>query len=279
MEKVKMSSIISSILQLAEDIEIKQGSSPFNKLAYEALNEFKIDFPLDLFEQEVATWLLTHNVPKQLNLYNGFGHPPLTIFNNQYFVIDLYFWTTSDTSIHSHSFSGAFKVLYGKSEHQVFNVDIQKSIADDTLLTSLTIKSEKTLITKDTIEIRSGLDFSHRLIHLDNPTITICIRTINDKKQSQWHHFENGLSIKKQDNLEPLIKKISYYNYLYLRQPTNASSFLWQQFKDNSISDLINFYELLTSSDLGLNEDALEYFFESFHEYFKDKEWFKKYLK
>ena len=84
----------------------------FSQISYDHLAKFSNRYSLEELEKDLAVWLANSKLPKQLNIYNNFGQPPVTIFNNSKFVIDLYFWTDIDTSIHSHSFSGAFKVLY-----------------------------------------------------------------------------------------------------------------------------------------------------------------------
>ena len=58
------------------------------------------------------------------------------------------------------------------------------------------------------------------VVHIDNPTVTLCIRTCNDITIPQWHHFENGLSILKRELDESVYKKLFYFDYCLTKHPT-----------------------------------------------------------
>ena len=77
-----------------EELWEKQGpdEQSFSKICLKELSHFNFSYALDIFEKDLSQWLLGPALPKQLNVYNSFGQPPITIFNNGNFVIDIYIW-------------------------------------------------------------------------------------------------------------------------------------------------------------------------------------------
>jgi hypothetical protein len=271
---------MNKLLELATMVEesFKHQDGPFSQLCLKHLLQFENTLPLDLFEDELSNWTLQGNLPEQLNVYNGFGQPPVTLFNNGEFVVDLYFWTDIDTSLHSHSFAGAFKVLYGRSIHEQYDVKKIKNYSSDIIKTEITVQSIELLKVGDCKEIVRGESFNHRLIHLDQPTVTLCIRTINDKTEGQWHHFTNGLSVEKKDLSQDVLKCLFYYNYLFIQNEEKAQSYLRCLITKWDLSTALNLYERLTIDTMGLGDSALENYFELFNELYGDSEWFECYI-
>lgn len=67
---------------------------------------------------QVADWLFEPNPHfRQPNASELFGEPPVLLFQGPRFYIEALYWFSGTTSIHEHSFSGAFAVLAGSSLH------------------------------------------------------------------------------------------------------------------------------------------------------------------
>jgi hypothetical protein len=270
--------MIESIINLAKEIERGTvNGDHFSGVSCDLLNNFSFEHSLENFESELENWLLSSELPKQLNVYNTFGQPPVTLFNNGKFVIDIYFWMHVDTSIHSHSFSGAFKVLFGNSIHETFKIQPKKIYAPDVMKTEIERFETKLLETGDTIEIFNGNRFIHRIIHLDSPTVTLCVRTVTDETKSQWHHFSNGLSIEKKILSESVIKNLYFYQYLFGRNEAKAMEFAENLVRSWSISVSLNLYEQLSIDSMGLSDEAIGTFFEIVFKEYGESEWFKTY--
>lgn len=161
--------MINKISQLARQIECQEKKTPkisFAKICANALENFEIDESLSYIQSEIAHWLLKSDLPEQLNVYNNFGQPPVTIFNNKRFVIDLYFWLEADTSIHGHAFSGAFKVIHGQSVHETYSIKEKQFYAPDIMATDIQREKIQLLQKGDVHIITSGNSFSHRVVHL-----------------------------------------------------------------------------------------------------------------
>jgi len=214
-------------------------------------------------------------LPSQLNLYNNFGEPSLTIFNNKKFAIDLYFWRKNDTIIHSHGFRGAFKVLFGQSFHEQFKVQLLNSYANDIQETKLLSEHIKIMNPGDVNIISPQL--THRVVHIDNPTVTLCIRTVEDTALDQWHHLPTGLSFKKKNLSEKTIKQVLYFQYLLESNLDIASDFLNKLLGNLETSDKISLYESLCYSEIGLNEDSFNFIENKYKEIFEKEEWFSIY--
>lgn len=270
---------IKDLLNIGKEIEaLKPTAEDFSKVCTEFLIKSKFDFELEELESFIAQWSLEQEtLPEQVNVYNGFGQPPVTIFNNGHFVVDLYFWQTLDTSIHSHSFCGAFQVVAGESRHEVFKVHKKEEFFPDIYTSQIECVVDETLVKGDIREIKRGLEFSHRVLHEQNPTVTLCIRTVNDRTP-QWHHFDNGLSIQKRSPEACDIKRLSIYDYLLTRNPQHGLVYLEKLMDSFSPSLIMNLYEQLSYDQMGLTEEGVEVFFDKVVERFGETPWFKVYM-
>ena len=270
--------MIEEILEIGKQLSrIEFESELFTEKARTFIDQFSVDKALSEFNHELGKWMLENTIPEQLNVYNGFGQPPVTVFRHQSFVIDLYFWMHANTSIHSHSFCGAFKVLYGQSLHEEFEIEEVKTFSNDVAMNEMTRKSSEILVPGDCRTITRGRSFSHRVIHLSCPTVTLCIRTVSDKDSPQWHYFDNGLSIQKREIEQSTLKKIFYGDYLFQLDSESTVRFV-QEFSDSlTPSELINLFEQLTVDTMGLSDDFQELLYNVMIEDLKSLPWFHYY--
>src|SRR5215208_5129839 len=87
------------------------------------------DVPARVDPWAIIRWVhTTANLPRQQDPQAKFGNPPVTLFVGPRFYIDVYYWLDSTTSIHQHSFSGAFQVLLGGSVHSRYRFAKQREI-------------------------------------------------------------------------------------------------------------------------------------------------------
>jgi hypothetical protein len=250
----------------------------FTGIATRALEAFDYDLTNTQLDEALSRWFLeTSDLPDQVNLHNTFGQPPVTVFNNGRFVVDLYFWLTFDTSIHSHGFRGAFRVLHGKSLHEVFTVKTSRAIAPDVELVQLGAPQASLLKPGDVRSIQPGQDLTHGVIHLEIPTVTLCVKTINEPRIAQWKYFPNGLAIQMR-HLEPrLIKKIYYFQYLAGQDAEHASSYLDQVLRSLDRSTCMNLYGAIASGAYDLSEAAALHFAARLRKLHGKSEWFQRY--
>ena len=135
--------------------------------------------------------LFTNPLPFQTNIESAFGQPPLTVYWQPEFRIEVLFWTSSVVGIHQHAFSGAFHVLTGSSLHTVWDFKCEERVSSQLLLGALDLKKAELLGAGDTTPIIAGNRFIHATHHLDRPTVTVVVRTNSEKNHlPQYSYLE-----------------------------------------------------------------------------------------
>jgi hypothetical protein len=148
----------------------------FSEIAAQALTES--DLPARVDPWEIIRWVhTTDSLPEQKDIEGRFGNPPITLYSGERFFIDIYYWLDGTTTIHQHSFTGAFQVLLGSSIHSRYSFREDRIINEQFSAGQLTLEDVQLLQVKDVREIRAGRNFIHSLFHLDRPSATITIRT------------------------------------------------------------------------------------------------------
>src|SRR5206468_3671410 len=144
----------------------------FPDIAAQALLESDLTGRVDSWE--IIRWVhTTPDLPRQQDPKGKFGDPPITLFTGARFYIDVYYWLDGTTSIHQHSFSGAFQVLLGSSVHSHYRFKKDREINPYFLIGEVLLQ-DVSLLTKGKIrEIRPGGHFIHSLFHLERPSVTI----------------------------------------------------------------------------------------------------------
>jgi len=166
----------------------------FSDVALRMLNE---EPPADQVSfLDVARFgLFTNPLPFQTNIESTFGQPPLTVYWQPEFRIEVLFWTSSVIGIHQHAFSGAFHVLTGSSLHTVWNFKCEERVSSQLLLGALDLKTAELLGVGDTRAIIAGNRFIHATHHLDRPTVTLVIRTNTERNHyPQYTYMEPCLA-------------------------------------------------------------------------------------
>ena len=175
--------MIEKIERLGEEVETlwkKEGYAKevFPRIASEILQKHRLheQFSMETFLQSFSK---RKALPRQLFPNNEFGQPPITLYWNDAlnFLIDIYFWVTPESSIHSHGFRGAFTVLQGKSFHCEYDFLMKENDGQDVFIGDLLLK-EATLLEKGAVqEVHQGLEYIHQVWHIAFPTVSLVIRT------------------------------------------------------------------------------------------------------
>lgn len=120
------------------------------------------------------------DLPAQSDLEARFGDPPVTVFRARQMVIDVNFWIDSPIAIHEHSFDGAFQVLSGSSMHTQYDFVEKARYNSYTYAGDLTAHDTEQLSPGDVRQIRAGSEFIHALFHLERPSSTVVVRTLEN---------------------------------------------------------------------------------------------------
>lgn len=224
------------------------------EIAAQKLKEFAI--PDKISAWDVIEWTLNQvNLPTQKDLHASFGDPPITVYNSPRFFIDVYFWLEGTTSIHQHSFCGAFQVLHGSSLHSWYDFDRQESINTFTEIGEINLKDCHLLNVGDVQKIRAGKEYIHSLFHLEQPSATIVVRT--DKSPMflpQYNYYKPFLAIDPFFEEANTTKKMQAINALLRVKHPETDNFIanWLKQADfqTSFAILSNVRPLFASNEL-----------------------------
>jgi hypothetical protein len=141
---------------------------------------------------DVIDWLAAaETLPQQAKLDEAFGQPPVTLFWNGRFQIDVLFWHTATTAIHQHAFCGAFAVLGGSSVHCRYEFTQTRKINSRFRIGRVALHDVELLEIGAMRPIARGAGLIHSLFHLDTPSVTVVVRTVNDPEMGPEYVYYN----------------------------------------------------------------------------------------
>src|SRR5579884_1717726 len=159
----------------------------FPDIATEALEEANVVGRVNPWE--IVRWVFqSADLPNQRDVPGKFGDPPITLYDGPRFYIDAYYWLDGTTSIHQHSFCGAFQLLAGSSIHSSYKFDVERRINQHFITGKTTLEQVELLERGAVRPIIAGPPFVHALFHLDRPSVTICIRTQHTTSGPQFDY-------------------------------------------------------------------------------------------
>jgi hypothetical protein len=152
------------------------------RLAAIAAEALGADGDLPASFDAIADWVFDEpGLPAQRSLDQAFGQPPVTVYVDDRFFIELLFWHTGTTGIHQHAFTGAFRVLAGSSLHTIHDFAPTLVVDPRLELGELAVRSTEVLATGAVRAIHPGRALIHSTFHLDNPSVTLVVRTHADR--------------------------------------------------------------------------------------------------
>ena len=160
----------------------------------------------------------------QSNLETQFGEPPVTVYAHSHFYIEALFWITGTTSVHQHSFSGAFSVLAGDSLQSRYHFATRRRVNTQMLIGDIVLDDVRLLKTGAVEAIHAGPHLIHSVFHLSAPSVTIVVRTerdVDSLPQYNYHYpfvalnpfYKDGLFKRRQDVLA-LVSRVSPDKYV-----------------------------------------------------------------
>jgi len=249
----------------------------FPDLATRLLTEFEYDWSQERLDQELARWFLkSAELPEQVSLHNTFGQPPITLFNNGRVVVDLYLWVAADTTVHSHGFRGAFRVLHGNSLQETYTVQVRRRIAPGVMVCDPGIPEMTILEPGDVRTILPAEQLTHRVIHLESPTVTLCVKTINEPGLHQWEYYPDGLALQRHDLDADLIKQVYFFEYLLRQNATRAVRYLQGIVGGLSVVMRLTLHDALCGGALDVPEDAVDHCLAQIRRHHGKADWFKR---
>jgi len=173
--------------------DVQYRTDEFASIAQTALKARVL--PSTMSIDRICRWFaLSSQIPYQ-SWDASFGEPPIQLYSGRRFYIEALFWTDGTTTIHQHSFSGAFQVLLGGSIHTTYSFQPRETISRHLLLGDLAARSSELLHTGDIRRIDSGDRLIHSLFHLERPSLTLVVRTKFDAgTDPQYNYLPPGIA-------------------------------------------------------------------------------------
>lgn len=148
----------------------------FPAIATRALEELP---PADDFDfDQLTAWMTDPTATmSQDDVVNAFSDVRATLARGTGFNIQLLIWVVGSTDLHAHSFSGAFTVLRGSSIHTIYKMETIQRISAGASRIRCTVQSLERLRPGDVRSIASGAGYVHSTFHLEEPTLSLVVRT------------------------------------------------------------------------------------------------------
>lgn len=152
---------------------------------------------LGVSPENILHWALgAGSLGLQPNAEFAFGEPPITVYSGRRFYIEVLFWFSGTTSIHQHSFDGAFTVLAGSSVHSTYDFVEAARTSARVVVGDLRHQRSEVLRRGDVRAIRSGGALIHSLFHLEHPSVSIVIRNRESSGAGpQYSYFPPYLAV------------------------------------------------------------------------------------
>jgi hypothetical protein len=172
---------IELFTKLGDELEVAWRDANYDELKLPAIAKAKLlehDLPSKVTPSDVLDWaMFTPELVPQADPNSNFGDPPITVYSGTRFHIDVYYWFTGTTAIHQHGFSGAFQVLAGSSIHSWYEFLPDDYVNVFMEFGKMDLKVCELLEVGAVQEIAPGRQYIHSLFHLDDPSVTIVVRT------------------------------------------------------------------------------------------------------
>lgn len=166
-----------AIDRLARDVEDAWGRGGYAEADFSAISTELLDRPLVLDFETLARGVSEGaRLPQQRRLDQDFGQPGITLYHGERFLIEALCWLTGTPAIHHHAFSGAFRVLTGRSVHSRYAYSECDRLGPVSIGTLELVRAE-VLNAASVVAIPRGADLIHANFHLDSPTMTLVVRT------------------------------------------------------------------------------------------------------
>ena len=176
---------LAPIRELGGELEQRWGAAGFDLTAFpdlcaDRLETARLHARID--PAEIVRAVFRRDLPQQFDPKAGFGQPPVTLFRADRFFIDALFWVDGTTTIHDHSFSGAFQVLAGQSIETNFSFSETRDFDGCVRFGDLRVRQSELRATGDVRAVPAGPAYIHSLFHLARPSVSLVVRTQRDPK-------------------------------------------------------------------------------------------------
>lgn len=251
--------MLKVINSLAKRIETKWREVDNNcyKFADIVLKELDEKELIDNFNFYDINNLLDEHEVKNVQIASEFSELHLKLFDNGKFYIEILNWIDNDTSIHDHGFAGVLVQLQGTGINAMYSFEEEEKVSHNLKLGS--VKLDKVEISsKGCVRvIPCGREEKHAVFHIEQPTISLIIRTHPITELSpQLNYFPPYVLIDHSATSLIFNKRLKYFRIL---SRLNKQLFQDQlQSTINSMSYTESYWMLLKLSKLLFDKDHIK---------------------
>jgi len=258
--------------RLGDEVEAAWRDANYDELQLPAIAKRKLiehDLPSNVSPFDVLEWaMMRPELPPQADPNASFGDPPITVYSGARFHIDVYFWFTGTTAIHQHAFSGAFQVFAGSSIHSWYEFFPDDHVNVFMQFGRMELKVCELLKAGDVQEIIAGCSYIHSLFHLDDPSVTIVVRTRKSPMYlPQYSYHKPHLALDPFYVQDSMTKKVQSMGAMLKAKRPDADEKIGAML---AVSDIQQTYFLLSNLRTMLRSDKIRKMFavEKFEERF-----------
>lgn len=262
--KLTKTNIVPMFYQLGDDILKKWGKYNYTEDALvETATEMldKCCFHKQLSAEDLIDYSLDPDPAISANQIDSpFGDLQQILYRHARFYIEALYWCDGSTAIHDHGFSGAFYVMSGSSISLEYQFNDAERVNHHFWFGNLSKPKVSKLSVGSIRPIYSGKRFIHSVFHLDNPTVSIVVRTYQDDDAMPQFEYR-GNKIRLVEELKPeFAKKVQglrftlyanlnkfsdHFKRIYLDSPVDEQYWLLRAFYIDlnnipSLSEYIN---------------------------------------
>jgi len=206
--------MLPAIERLQQDVDRTWSRTGYDQTCFHELAGELLSKPLDLDLHSLARAVCSGmHLPEQRRMDLGFGQPEITLYHGPRFLIEALCWHTSTPAIHHHSFSGAFRVLTGRSVHSRYSF-VESGRLGRLSMGTLQLENAEVLRSGATIAIPQGPQLIHANFHLDSPTLTMVVRT-HQSPEPELTYLPPGLAYDSADRSPALHKRAQLLDTLH----------------------------------------------------------------
>lgn len=180
MKKSELRSVLSALGREIEGNYSKANfdESQFGYIAHETVRKFH---DLDGLNVAELVQLLEHEIRwGNVGVASAFSNFEIVPFRSRHFYLQILVWTNATTSIHQHSFSGAFRVLTGSSIHGMYSFERETVVNSRFHIGRVSVAKVDALGVGETTIISCGASFIHSVFHSEFPSVTLLARTYHE---------------------------------------------------------------------------------------------------
>lgn len=204
---------------------------------------------VNAFEFKLLNQFINRSEIKAIQIASEFSELHMKLFDNGKFYIEVLNWWDKDTSIHDHGFSGVLLQLEGSALNALYTFEEDATVSHSLRLGSIKLKDIQISNKGDYRVIPCGRDECHAVLHLEQPTISLIIRTHPVVELSpQLNYFPPHLLVDHSAIDIAFGKRIKYFKLLGMMQGSSFRDELLLTM--NSSSHTENFWLLMKLSGL-----------------------------